>query len=365
MNNTDDSQAELLLQSADLNKDMAFLKRLGFKLNNIYPADDPIVARMSGHGMCIRLDRDANCPVPVVNILTDHPENITDGANELVAPNGTTFKVHPRSYQLEIPATQHAFHVHRLQDGSPWVIGRAGMLYRNLIPDWLGGAIIASHIRIPDGGPVQDVVHYHTIKFQLIYCYKGWVKVVYEDQGPSFILEAGDCVIQPPEIRHRVLESSENTEVIEIGVPASHMTTIDHEMELPTPTYSPNREFDGQQFCRHQLKEAIWVPWRLDGFESRETGINEATKGLASVHIARPMNNGTKPPLTSHNSDILFTFMLEGEMELYTEGHGTQTLRPGDAFVMPPDLKYQITNYSQTLEFLELALPGVFETTRH
>ena len=57
------------------------------------------------------------------------------------------------------------------------------MLYRDLIPDRLGGsAIVASHIRIQEGGPVGDSVHYHEVGFQLIFCYKGWVEVVYEDQ---------------------------------------------------------------------------------------------------------------------------------------------------------------------------------------
>ena len=41
----------------------------------------------------------------------------------------------------------------------------------------------------------------------MIYCMKGWVRLVYEDQGEPFLLEPGDCVLQPPEIRHRVLES--------------------------------------------------------------------------------------------------------------------------------------------------------------
>ena len=39
------------------------------------------------------------------------------------------------------------------------------------------------------------------------------------------MLRAGDCVIQPPLIRHRVLESSDHLQVIEIGVPAEHVTT--------------------------------------------------------------------------------------------------------------------------------------------
>src|SRR5262245_16952015 len=66
---------------------------------------------------------------------------------------------------------------------SDWTAGRAGMMYRDLIPDRLGGKLIASHIRIIDGGEVADSVHYHKINFQVIYCLKGTIRVVYEDQG--------------------------------------------------------------------------------------------------------------------------------------------------------------------------------------
>ena len=134
-------------------------------------------------------------------------------------------------------------------------------------------------------GSVDDMVHYHTVGFQLIFCHRGWVRLVYEDQGPPFVLGAGDCVIQPPEIRHRVLESSAGFEVIEIGVPAEHLTTIDHEMELPTPHFRPDREFQGTKFVLHREAEAVWGPWRIPGFEARETGIGEATKGVAGVQV--------------------------------------------------------------------------------
>jgi len=161
-NNTD-HQAQVLLPSKDLTEDIAYFSNLGFKLDNIFPSDDPEVAMMSGHGIHIRLDKKANCPPATIYLLTDHPEQIGDGKGEFTAPNGTLFKVHLKSYHLSTPATQHKFEVRQLQDNDPWVIGRAGMLYRDLIPDRLGGGIIASHIRIPDGGPVPDMVHYHTI----------------------------------------------------------------------------------------------------------------------------------------------------------------------------------------------------------
>ena len=92
-------------------------------------------------------------------------------------------------------------------------------------PGRLGGRFIASHITIPAGGPVPDYVHYHDVRYQSIHCVRGWVRVVYEDQGPPFVLEAGDCVLQPPGIRHRVLESSPGLEVVEVGSPAAHPTS--------------------------------------------------------------------------------------------------------------------------------------------
>ena len=125
------------------------------------------------------------------------------------------------------------------------------MMYRDLLPDRLGGKLIASHIRLTEGGPVPDYVHYHKIEFQMIRCIKGRILLVYEDQGEPFWLEPGDWVIQPPEIRHRVLECEAGSEVIEISMPAEHETWVDHEMTLPTIEYRPDRDFGGQRFVRH------------------------------------------------------------------------------------------------------------------
>ncbi|MFN0216828.1 MAG: cupin domain-containing protein [Saprospiraceae bacterium] len=357
--------AQVLLPSQDLPLDMAFFTQLGFRLDHIFPADSPAVAMMSGFGLHIRLDKLAQIEPPVLHLLNDDPDRLAEGKREIIAPNGTVVHILPRIFQLDTPPTQHKFEVRQLQDKDPWVIGRAGMLYRDLIPDRLGGSIIASHIRIPVGGPVPDMVHYHTIGFQLIYCYSGWVKLVYEDQGAPFILNAGDCVTQPPEIRHQVLEASDKLEVIEIGVPAAHMTTIDHDMVLPTQQFLPDRMFKGQTFCHHRLSESSWSPWRVHGLEHRDTGVNKATQGIASVHVARPAKSKDRPQLCSHNTDILFCFVTRGSLELQAEGHPLKTLNMGDAFVMPPYLKYQFSNYTEDMELLEVSLPGNFQTFDH
>ena len=357
------TQAEIILPSDDLVQDMAFFtKKLGMKLETIFPADDPCVAVLGGHGLRVRLDKDATDPPGALRIETADMAGFAGGATALTAPNGTRVEIAPIDAPLTIPATAHEFFVRRLADQAPWVIGRAGMHYRDLIPTRLGGSIIASHIRIPDGGPVPDMVHYHTVGFQLIFCYKGWVDLVYEDQGEPFRLHAGNCVIQPPEIRHRVLFASDNIEVIEIGVPAEHVTTIDHRMDLPNGPANPERRFQGQRFVHHRAPDATWTPHRLTGFQSRDTTIAENTQGVAGVHVIK-RGTGT-PEWQSHNADIHFTFVMEGTMTLQGAGRDPYRLEPGDAFVIPPGMATRYADPSNDIELLEVTLPGTFGTRK-
>ena len=208
-------------------------------------------------------------------------------------------------------------------------------------------------------------MHYHIAAFQLIFCHRGWVDLVYEDQGPPFRLEAGDCLIQPPQIRHRVLESSAGLEVIEIAVPAEHLTALDHTLELPTGQVRPHRDFGGQRFCRHRARDAAWNPARLPGFSACDTGIAAATGGVANAQIARRTGEGSAAAETSHDADILFTFVLEGGMTLHVPERETCELRAGDAFVLPPGLHSAYERCTDDLALLEVSLPGAFATTIH
>ncbi len=355
-------RAEIRLPTSNLSEDIAFfLKTLKMRMDLIYPADDPRVAVFSGHGIRLLIDADAEESPGTLRLRMDNPDGFAAGERVLVAPNGTRVEIEELNPPLIVPPTEHSFVVHRLRDSAPWVIGRAGMQYRDLIPSRLGGSIIASHIRIPDGGPVPDMVHFHKVGFQLIFCYRGWVSVVYEDQGPPITLTAGDCFIQPPEIRHRVLEASDNVEVIEIGVPADHITEIDHEMELPTPDLRPEREWQGQRFVFNEVKTATWQPFRIPGFDCRDTTINANTKGIAGVQVAK-RKPGQDILWTCHDTDILFTFVLEGNLTLEGEGRDPYPLEAGDAFVVPPNYRTCFSEVSDNVELLEVSLPGEFST---
>ncbi|CAN1547414.1 Cupin 2, conserved barrel [Paracoccaceae bacterium] len=349
------TRAEIRLPTKELRDDLPFFtKVLGFRLDTIFPADNPEVAVLSGHGLRLRIQKGATEAPGTIRILTDDPDSFAGGQRELTAPNGTRIEIDELNPPVVTPATQHAFVVRRLADQAPWVIGRAGMEYRDLIPTRLGGAMIASHIRVPDG-PVPDMVHFHKVGFQLIFCVAGWVDVLYEDQGDIRRIHAGDCFIQPPGIRHKVLHS-EGVQVVEIGVPAEHVTEIDHEMTLPTPHYRPDREWDGQRFVHDIGKDGTFHPFRIPGFQARDTSIHANTRGVASVMVARP--TGQPAPWTAHDGDILFSFVMSGAMTLEGEGKDPYRLAPGDAFVIPPGMATRYSNPTPDLELLEVTLPG-------
>jgi quercetin dioxygenase-like cupin family protein len=304
---------ELELICAEFNPALDLLRRVGMRLDIIYPADEPHSAILSHDGMRVR--------------LTSRPE---------AAP-----------VSGDLPAFRPEFVV--THAGAVSGEGRAGMQYRDLIPGRLGGRYIASHIRIDEGGPVADRVHYHRVAVQLICVRRGWVRVVYEDQGEPFVMAAGDMVLQPPGIRHRVLESSAGLEVVEISCPAAHETFAEHEVELPNGDAEPTRSYGGQRFLHHVAAEAPWRPWH--GAEAQGTGVSEATGGLAEARIVRA---GASPVVAvpPHDGELVFGFVLAGSALLEFGERGQ--LGPADAFVIPPGEAWGVSDMSGDFRLLHV-----------
>ncbi len=339
---------EVVLPSGVLADTLAFfVGELGFRVETIFPAEAPEVASLSGHGLRLRLEPGAGDP-GTLRLLCDDP--VPDGPR--VAPNGTRIVFAPSDAPIDLPPLRPAFVLTRASDGPAAGEGRAGMIYRDLIPDRQGGRFIASHIAIPGGGPVADWVHFHKIRFQMIYCRRGWARLVYEDQGPPFILAAGDCVLQPPRIRHRVLESGDGLEVVEIGCPALHETLADHDMTLPTGRVMPDRDFGGQRFVRHVAAESPWIAHGDSGFERRDTGIAEATGAVADACVLRPAG-ADRLETPAHQGELLFGFVLDGAAVLERQGE-RYPLEAGDAFVIPPGEAWALGACSRDLTLLQV-----------
>jgi mannose-6-phosphate isomerase-like protein (cupin superfamily) len=309
----DQSTDDLELICADFTPALGLLRRLGARLESLYPADDPHTAILTHEGIRLRLTSRPDVPAPPAGLPEFTPEFVVTRA-------GT-------------------------ESGE----GRAGMRYRDLIPSRLGGRYIASHIVIPEGGPVADWVHFHRIAFQLICVRRGWVRVVYQDQGEPFVMAAGDMVLQPPGIRHRVLESSASLEVVEITCPALHETFADHGMALPNGRSGSPRDHVGQSFLHHAAAESPWREWH--GAKAQATGVETASGGLAEARILRPGESAAvaMPP---HEGELVFGFVLEGSARL--ERQGSFDVGAADSFVIPPGEAWRLSRMSDDLQLLHV-----------
>ena len=328
------------------------MDEVGFKLEMITPADNPRSAVIAGYGTRVCLDTEFSGAPGLLRLETNSETN-----SRKIAPNGTSIEFLSKNRTPIYVVLDDALIVSKLSAEVSMTTGRAGMIYRDLIPGRLGGRVIASHIHIPNGGPVPDYVHYHRVKFQMIYCKSGWVRVVYEDQGESFVMQAGDCVLQPPEIRHRVLESSDNLEVIEISSPAEHETFAEHEITLPTLALRPDRDFSGQKFVRHVATETQWLPWRFPGFVSRNTGIDKATAGFASAETVRGEVGATITD-TKKSHELFFVFVLNGSASLSTKDSNQKTiLNVNSSVALPSNCEFKLEITSPNTEMLIVLQP--------
>jgi len=96
--------------------------------------------------------------------------------------------------------------------------------YRDLgIKEATAGRVDAHVIRAAAGAEFSSQPHTHETTFQLVYVLKGWIEFEYEGQG-RVRLEAGSCVHQPPNIRHREVGHSEDIEMLEVVLPANFKT---------------------------------------------------------------------------------------------------------------------------------------------
>ncbi len=327
------------------------LGELGFRVDVIFPADSPSTAIVSGHGVRLRLESAATPRPVLLHLLTDQP------GERVTLPGGSVIEPRPVATAYSLPDNRPSLVISH--DTGESGVGRAGMRYRDLIPDRWGGRFIASHITIPDGGPVPDYVHFHKIRFQLIFVKSGWVKVAYEDQGEPFVLQRGDCVIQPPEIRHRVLESSTGLEVIEIGCPAEHETIADWSLPLPTGIGDPQRTWGGQRFVRHIAEGARYQPWRIRGWEYRDSGIGSATAGLAGVRVARP-TGPVDDGWIAHDTEFSQLVVLRGATMFHSDGGDSVRLSDGGSAAIPGGLRYRLTDPTDDCELLDVTMPAAF-----
>ena len=216
------------------------------------------MASLSGHGLRLRLAPGAG-GAGVIRLPCREPPAGADRA--VTAPNGTRIEWVPADPPVEAPPLVPEFVLTRAADGPPPGRGRAGMIYRDLIPGRLGGRFIASHIYDPGGragrrlgafpqGPLPD---------DLLRARLG-ARWSTRTRARRSCWPPGTASCSRRASATGCWRASPGLEVVEIGCPALHETLADHDMALPTGRTLPRRDFDGQVFLRHVAAETPWTP---------------------------------------------------------------------------------------------------------
>src|SRR5262245_15148572 len=121
---------------------------------------------------------------------------------------------------------KQAFTVSHLGEGDFAVGLRRYAKYRDLGMAKATGGMVQAHV-IRFVGPCNpdevSKLHYHDVEFQMVYVLKGWIKTELEGQG-AHVMRPGSAWLQPPKIKHKVLDYSDDCEVLEVILPAEFDT---------------------------------------------------------------------------------------------------------------------------------------------
>ena len=124
-------------------------------------------------------------------------------------------------------ATGQRFAVSHLKDSTFVADGlRPYATYRDLGFAAATGGLAHAHVVRFVGAcdpAVVAVRHAHDVQFQMLYLLKGWLRMEHEGVGEQ-MMTAGSSWINPPNIKHTVLDYSPDCEILEITLPADYAT---------------------------------------------------------------------------------------------------------------------------------------------
>ena len=140
----------------------------------------------------------------------------------------------------------------------------------------------------------------------------------------------GDVIVQPPTIRHQVLQTDDGLEVLELVSPAEHTTHADPELGLPTRLRRPDRWFGGQRFLFDSAQGAdstsapTFVPY-LDHSFGGARRIREPSQGPNSPERA---DSTSAPKFVRRATAVREATQGQASVTLWHTTHPTRVVRP-------------------------------------
>jgi hypothetical protein len=96
----------------------------------------------------------------------------------------------------------------------------------------------------------------------------------------------------------------------------------------------------------------------------RDLGFAQATEGMVHAHVIKLLAPCTDEVRKRHmhGVQLQLVYCLQGWIKIEHEGHGVMTMKAGDAWLMPPNIKHTVLDYSDDCHNLEITIPAEFPT---
>lgn len=124
------------------------------------------------------------------------------------------------------------------------------------------------------------------------------------------------------------------------------------------PTKGPS-----QKVAHARIAEPVLVKGRREFFRYRDLGVADASNGNMRAQVMMASQGMSRPTgWHYHECDGQFIYILKGWVELQFEDGRTIKVEEGDSLFIPGYLRHNEIRTSDTMEILEVSVPGEMGT---
>jgi mannose-6-phosphate isomerase-like protein (cupin superfamily) len=123
-------------------------------------------------------------------------------------------------------------------------------------------------------------------------------------------------------------------------------------------------EASEQQIAHARVSEPVLVKGRRDFFTYRDLGVAAASAGTMRAQVMSA-SQGLSRPTGWHYHECVgqFIYILKGWVDLEFEDGRTLRVDEGDSLFIPGFMRHNEIRTSETMEILEVSVPGQMGTT--
>ena len=134
---------------------------------------------------------------------------------------------------------------------------------------------------------------------------------------------------------------------------------------MPSNTATkPQPTAPAQKVAHARISDPVLVKGRRAFFQYRDLGVTEASAGAMRAQVMTSSQGMSRPTgWHYHECDGQFVYIMKGWVDLQFEDGRTIRVEEGDSLFIPGFLRHNEIRTSETMEILEVSVPGQMGTT--